>query len=169
MIKTESREIGERGYTYTVQQLGAREGSRTLVRLAKMLGKPVGDAVSAGEQLDTNTVGSVISGLAEAITETEFDHLVSVFSKRSTVSGGNAEQAHQLQYGPKQVPLSDVGIFDLHFAGAYVELMGWMMFALEVNFGGFLAVANAAKTDLIGSLRDSGAAESPSPSQSQST
>lgn len=167
MIKTESKEIGTRGYTYTVKQFGAREGGRMLVRLAKMLGKPVGDAVSAGESLDIRVAGSVIGGLAESVTEDEFDRLCTSFAKCSTVHGGDAEQPAQLQYGRKAIPLSDSSIFDLHFAGAYVELVGWLMFALEVNFGSFLAVADAAKTDLLSGLRASdGAAESASPLRS---
>jgi len=171
MIKTESKAIGDRGYTYTVQQFGAREGGRMLVRLAKLLGKPVGDAVSAGDVLDIRAAGAVIAGLADAISEDEFDHLCTSFGKRSTVSGGNGEQAPQLQYGPKTIPLADGGIFDLHFAGAYVELVGWLAFALEVNYGSFLTVANAAKGDLLGSLRASNeaAAASGSPSPSPST
>ena len=141
---------------------------RMLVRLAKMLGKPVGDAVSAGESLDLRAAGAMISGLADAISEDEFDRLCVAFGARTTVMGGNAAQAAQLQYGPKQVPLKDGDIFDLHFAGQYVELVGWLAFALEVNYGSFLAVANAAKSDLLGHLQDSPAADAASASQSQS-
>jgi hypothetical protein len=140
-----------------------------LVRIAKLLGKPVGDAVSAGDALDIQAAGSVIGGLADAISEEEFDHITNAFAKRSTVSGGNAEQPAQLQYGPKQVPLSDGGIFDLHFAGEYAEWLAWLAFALEVNFGSFLGVMGKAKDDLIGRVQASTAPaenelKSPSPS-----
>lgn len=152
MIKDETKTIGERGYSYTVQQFGAREGGRMLVRLGKLLGKPVGDAVSAGESLQLETVGRVISGLADSITEQDFDQLVDAFSKRTKVTGG--------EYGSKTIPLSTEGVLDLHFAGAYGELVSWLMFAIEVNYADFLSGLGGAKlSDLARELRASPAAE----------
>jgi len=34
-------------------------------------------------------------------------------------------------------------IFDAHFAGEYEELIGWLKFAIEVNFGSFFQKAGA--------------------------
>lgn len=163
MIKTENKAIGSRGYVYTVTQFGAREGGRMLVRLAKLLGKPIGEAMAGG--IDFKTAGNVVAQLAETLTEDEFDHLCTSFAGRSSVSGGSVED-QRFNYGAKQVPLRDSAIFDLHFAGDYVELFQWLAFALEVNYGGFLPVIQQARS-LAQDLRGSATEEKESLSTSQ--
>ena len=162
MIKTESKAIGERGFTYTVRQFGAKEGGRMLVFLGKLMGKPIGDAVSAGRELDLETVGRVIAGLADAVSEQDFDRLVDAFAKQTDVSGGQYTNA---------VPLNTEGVFDLHFAGAYAELGAWLMFAVEVNYSSFFSeLAGGKVSDLAAALRVSPAAsEQESESQSPIT
>jgi len=159
MIKTEKKKLGSRGYTYAVRQFGAKQGGRVLVRLGKLLGKPIGDAVSAAESLDTETIGRLITGLAEALSETEYDFFVDAFAEHTEVSGG--------EYQDKSIPLGAEGVFDLHFAGAYVELVEWLRFAVEVNYSSFFSGLGSEAKDLAAALRVSKPAErgsSPSPS-----
>jgi hypothetical protein len=162
MIKSEQKAIGDRGYTYTVRQFGAREGGRMLVFLGKLLGKPIGDAVSGGKSLDLETAGRVISGLADAVSEQDFDHLVNSFAKHTDVTGGT--------YGAKSLPLHTEGVLDLHFAGAYGELLQWLAFAVEANYASFFAGLGGGKvTDLVSALRVSEPPNNESPSPSPST
>lgn len=134
MRETKQKQIGARGYTYHVTQFGAREGGRVIVRLLKMLGGALGSAVKADDAenavgFDVDAIGNVIANIAETVTEADFDFLVDTFAKCSSVSGGDYRAP---------APLTTEGIFDLHFAGAYVELGEWLLFAIEVNFGSFL-------------------------------
>lgn len=163
MIKSERKAIGERGFSYTVRQFGAREGGRMLVFLGKLMGKPIGDAVSAGQALTLETVGRLISGLAEAVSEADFDRLVDAFARHTEVSGGD--------FGDKSIALSTEGLFDLHFAGAYAELGAWLRFAIEVNYSSFFAKLGGGKVaDLAAALRVSEPPkDKPSPSPSPNT
>jgi len=131
MRETKQKQIGDRGYTYHVTQFGARHGGRVLVRLLKILGGAAGEAMqSEGVQgFDPVLIGRLVANLAETAQEEDFDFLCDTFAKAGQVSGG--------QY-PNPVPLSSDGLFDLHFAGAYKELGSFLLFAVEVNFGGFL-------------------------------
>lgn len=162
MLKSETKQIGDRGYSYTVEQFGARQGGRVLIRLAKMLGKPIGDAVSAGNELDVQTIGRLLAGLSASVNEADYDYLCDVFLAKTHVSGGD--------YGARIVPLSTGGMFDLHFGGAYAELGEWILFAVEVNYGSFLAVAGGKAKDLGSALQvsDLPGVTSPSPSPTDS-
>jgi len=131
MRETKEKQIGDRGYVYHVTQFGAKEGGRVLVRLGKMIGSAAGEAIKrGGSDFDMATVGGMIANLAETVSEADFDFLCDTFAKASAVSGGEFRSP---------VSLTAEGVFDLHFAGAYPELGQWLLFAIEVNFGGFLA------------------------------
>lgn len=133
MRETKEKQIGTRGFRYHVIQFGAREGGRVLVRLLKMIGGAAGEAMAGGDDaldgFDLSTVGKMIGNLAETLNESDFDYLVDKFSAVTAVSGG--EYTAPLQ-------LNTEGVFDLHFAGEYQELGQWLLFCVEVNFGGFL-------------------------------
>jgi len=134
MRETKQKQIGDRGYTYHVNQFGARHGGRVLVRLLKMIGGAAGDAMQGDDVagFDAALVGKLVSNLAETAKEEDFDFLCDTFAKASQVSGGEFANP---------VPLSSDGLLDLHFAGCYKELGHWILFAVEVNFGNFLADA----------------------------
>ena len=164
-IESRKKTIG--AHTYTVEQFGAKEGGRVLVRIAKMLGGAVGeaasmaDAASLGGKLDV--IGKVFSNFTDHVSEDDYDYLCDKFSPKTRVTGGD--------YGEKEPKLSDY--FDSHFAGAYWDMAQWLAFAFEVNYGSFLAVmteqAKKAKT-ADQPPPDSGPVEKPSslPSRSQS-
>lgn len=66
--------------------------------------------------------------LESLLAEDEVDYLCDTFGRTTEV-----------HLGDKWPQLSDV--FDEHFAGRYADLLSWLMFALEVNFGSFFTEA----------------------------
>lgn len=161
MRKTKEKQIGDRGYVYHVTQFGAREGGRIAIRLGKIFGGALGAAIKSDTERD---VGDMIAKAFDAVTEQDFDALIDTFAKCSAVSGGDYKG---------QAPLTAEGLFDLHFAGAYGELVQWLIFAFEVNFGSFLGEAGivpsgkAAASDRPVSAARAGTA--PSKSRSPNT
>lgn len=137
-LKSEDRQIGD--YNYTVTQLGAVKGSEVMVRLANVLGK----VVSKGSNLK-EALASVASSLAPA----DLQFLCDAMATRTLVSGGEYK-------GPVELPR----VFDMHFAGKYLEMLRWLSFALEVNFGGFFrGIGERAEAALAG--LDSSKSDSP--------
>lgn len=134
MRETKQKTIGDRGHVYHVTQFGAREGGRVLVRLLKMAGGAIGEAMQGADDLDLSVAGKVIANLAETVSEADYDYLVDTFAKTSAVD-----------IDGKTIPLHTEGVLDVHFAGSYVELGQWIAFAIEVNFGNFFGAAGIAK------------------------
>ena len=162
MIETKQKQIGERGFTYHVTQLGARQGGRVLVRLLKMVGSAAGEAIGSDEKdFDLATVGRMVGSLAETASEEDFDFLCDTFLVGTSV---------QELGGPAVVPLK--GIFDLHFAGEYQELGQWLFFCIEANYGGFLGeggIVQKAKSVVIARQASEGNKGSEFPLTSQNT
>lgn len=164
MRETKTKTIGDRGYRYHVTQFGARHGMRVAIRLMKMIGGAAGAALAADEEgFDARVVGAIVANLAETVSEADFEFLCTEFGGATSISGGD--------FGERQAPLATEGLFDLHFAGQYVDLGAWLVFAVEVNFGGFLAVAAQAKSAAQAAATDLPASEptaagTVSPSQS---
>jgi hypothetical protein len=127
-IEVKERQIGD--YTYKVEQFGAKEGGKVLVRIAKILGVTVGGAVEAGQKLDAAVIGKLLSGFTDSITEADYDWLCDTFANKTRVTGG--------EYGAKEPKLKD--FFDSHFAGDYGDLALWLSFGFEANYGSFLDV-----------------------------
>ncbi len=132
MLKNETRRIG--AYDYTVTQLDAVKGRRALVRLAKIF---VPSATSSGDALAsvTATGNAALGSIADRLNEADVDYLCDLFAGTTTVSGGD--------FANKAPLLAD--IFALHFAGQYKEMGQWLLFALEVNFGGFFKGLGVAR------------------------
>lgn len=129
MRKTEKKQIGR--HTYHVTQLGARDGARTLARLAKLLG-PAFAAMSDGREAEA------LSSLTERIGPDDLDTMIDVFAPCTRVD-----------LAGKMPLLSD--IFDAHFIGLYDEMLGWLVFAVQVNFSSiFGGLPRAEATDTQG-------------------
>ncbi len=124
MRETKQKQIGD--YTYAVTQFGAKQGGRVMIRLLKIVGGAAGEAMKGDNEFDMSTVGSMITNLAETLQEDDFDYLCETFAAASTVQGGEF---------PNPIPLTTEGVFDLHFAGKYLELGQWLLFAVDANFG----------------------------------
>ena len=174
MRDTQIKQLGSRGYSYHVNQFGAREGGRIGIRLMKMIGGVVGTAVEgaslqAGDDgqvevdimsIGMGTVGKMITNLATTVSEADYDYLCDVFTKTSAVSGGEYSEP---------MPLAAEGVFDLHFAGEYVELGQWLVFAIEVNFGRFFGEGGLIKkAQAVASARQVSAAKAGDKSASTS-
>ena len=162
MRETKQKQIGTRGHTYHVTQFGARHGGRVLVRLLKMIGGAAGEAMKGdADGFDMRTVGGMVSNLAETVNEDDFDYLCDTFAKTTSI-----------ELDGKVVSLTTEGLFDLHFAGAYIELGQWLLFAVEVNFGGFLGeggIVQRAKAVATAHQDSDGANAEPSQSTSPIT
>lgn len=114
------RQIGR--FEYRVTPLGARDGCRVLSRLMKMMGR----GAVKGSELEA------IGAILENLEESDLDYFITAFDKYTSV-----------HIGDKWPGLAD--IFDAHFVSDYLEMLTWLKFALEVNFGGFFsAVAGLA-------------------------
>ena len=94
--------------TYRVTQFGAVQGRKVLARLAKLL------------------VVAKSTDLAQLDLESELDYLCETFAPYTEI---------QRLGDPKRPQLKDE--FEEHFIGRYDEMLGWLLFALEVNFSSF--------------------------------
>lgn len=129
-MKTDERTIGE--HRYRITQVPSKIGRRLLARLFKLFGAGLddvlGQAVATGKVPKVATAGlaGVLVGLARTLTEEDVDYFCDTLAEYTQVNVG----------GDKWVPLP--GIFDVHFAGNYGGMLGWLQAALEVNFGTFI-------------------------------
>lgn len=125
MQKTESKQIGR--YTYEVTQLGALKGRKVATRLAKLLPALI-EAKESG----------ILAGLLDGVDESLVEYVCDAISPNTVVVLSDG----------KKPRLSD--IFDVHFAGEYDELIGWLQFAIEVNFSSFFRVSPSKGTSAAG-------------------
>lgn len=114
------------GFTYKVTQLGAKEGRRVFARLVSTLGGAVGALAKevTGEGNGADAAQGVAS-FADRITPETLDFFCDVFAPYTLVCNG-----------PSELPMSKE--FDDHFAGRYAQMVQWLVFCIEVNFGSFL-------------------------------
>lgn len=105
------------GFTYTIQQLGAKQGRIVLARVIRIV-------AGAAESADP------IAKLASTLTDAEVDYLCDTFAKTTQFGLEGTDKIFLL--GDK---------FDDHFAGRYGAMVKWLWAALETNFSSFLADA----------------------------
>lgn len=125
MIETHDRVIS--GQVYKITQHGAKEGRKVLARLVQILGKPVA-ALADGEGLNAlvNAVGAFVAGLTPA----EVDYFCDTFAPKTVVQMDGA-------------PVNLHGVFDLHFAGQYGDMLDWLVACIEVNYASFFVALRA--------------------------
>jgi hypothetical protein len=114
----ESKQHTFDGFTYTIQQLGAKEGRVVLARIARIVA-----AAAAGEGADES-----VAKLAEKLTDAEVNFLCDTFTKTTQVAAEGTDKVLRLE-----------DVFDSHFAGQYGAMLKWLWAALETNFGSFFA------------------------------
>lgn len=112
MREQKTKTIGD--FTYTVMQHGALKGREVFLRLTKSL-VPILDAI--GKE-DLAKAGGLLSS-------TELEFLCDTYAKLCNVTGG--------RYENKSPYVKDV--FDDHFAGAYDEMLEWLFFCVDSDFG----------------------------------
>ncbi len=120
MRETKTKSIGQ--LDYTVTQLGATAGRKVLVRLAKVIGAGLGGP-------------EPISGMLAAVNDDDMAFMCDQFAALTTV-----------KIGDKSPGLKD--IFEEHFAGKHLEMIYWLAFCIEVNFGSFLDAAGLSQDKL---------------------
>ncbi len=125
-LRSERRTIGE--HEYEVTQLPSSKGRRLLVRLFKVLGPAFGELTAGGaknvDEVDSGALARAIQELALRITSDDLEDVVQELARTT-----------RIRMGDKEPELASV--MELHFAGRYDELIRWLAFALEVNYGSF--------------------------------
>lgn len=127
MIHEKKRTID--GNEYTFYQFPATQGTKVLMRLAKLVGEPLGmlgggvlkDGIQSAVGANAETaIGKAVKALTENIdVEDTFDLIKTFFDH--VQHKGNA--------------LSD--IYDVHFQGKYSLIVKLLKVAIEVQFGNF--------------------------------
>lgn len=131
MLKKETKTIGE--HTYEVTQLDAVRGRSVFLRFAKLIAPGAGDVVeNTGEETNTRIV-KALAKIVQNVSEEDLNVFCDVFSQSTClqVTGDDGRMR-----APK---LKET--FNLHFAGNYDEMIQWLYFCFEVNFGNFFAKA----------------------------
>jgi len=113
-IEPKSKEIG--GDNYTVTPMTAVKGRRVFARLFKVIG-PVLGKLSEGVN-----VGDLLGAAAAHVSEDDVDYFCEAFAPGTTVNGAELQK-----------------VFAVHFMGKYAEMVEWIAFAVEVNFGDFFS------------------------------
>ncbi len=124
------------GVEYEVTQLGAKEGRALFVRISKMAGPVLGELaklnMSRVMDSDISQIGPALDALTRNVSEEDLDVLCSKFAERSAYRDG------------KDWPELDRH-FDEHFAGAYLRMIKWLLFCIEVNYADFFDAWKRAK------------------------
>lgn len=121
VLPSQAKQIGE--CVYKVTALPARRGKGILLRLTAAAGKAFKGF--KGESPDATAVLGMLADLVGHLSEEDVDAMIDAFAPATEVTLPDGKRP-QL-----------AGILDLHFAARYSEMTEWLIFALEVNFGGF--------------------------------
>ncbi len=119
------------GREYEVRQLDALKGRSVFLRLAKYaipalteIKEAASSPASEGEDAALKILGGSLSKIAESVTEEDFNFFCDTLAPTTCVEiDGKRPQLDR--------------VFPVHFAGNYAEMLGWLAFAFEVNFGSF--------------------------------
>lgn len=122
MLETQRRDIG--GVTYEVRQLDAVRGRRVFMRFAKVVAPALGALKAAGKMAPDEALAHALGQLVNGVTEDDLDFFCDAFAPTTCMVEGS-----------KRPELAKC--FELHFAGRYLELLQWLAFCFEVNFGTF--------------------------------
>lgn len=146
-VKTEERAFG--GVRYRVTQLGAELASDLLFVLLR--------AIGAGAQ-SLSLKGFNIAAALKSLELADFRSFREAFAAQTAVLV--EDKAKKAGVTARWMPLSSVGGVDQQFAGKPRELLDWMRWSFELNFGSFFGDPEQAAP-----APDS---ESPAPSESDS-
>ena len=140
-IEAKTKSIG--ASDYTVEPHGAIKGRALLLRLVKV----VGPSLTAVSQ---DSIPDAIRSLLDGLTEEDLTFLCNEFAAKTmvTVDGGELQLSK---------------IFDAHFIGSYVEMIQWLAWAIEVNFGSFFRGAGALLSKGVASAVAKAESKSESP------
>lgn len=163
MLAPETRTIGE--HTYRVTQLGTFEGQEVLVRIVKLIGPSgssfldgLGAAAGSGEKIEASLAMGISEAVREVTTRLSGPDLLFATQKFAART--------DIIYHDRAPTLANT--YDVHFAGAYDEWIGWLAFCLEVNFRSFF-VGGGGIVPKLGRLLSKLGLVSQSPSTSPTT
>jgi hypothetical protein len=128
MHDPQSKTIGR--YEYTVTPLGGRAASKLLARVFGRI-SPVLSTIDIKRGMAVEMeVLKAVAGVLGNLTDADIDYLFDAFCPCTRAS-----------IHPGQPPsVFTKAIADATFAGEQLEMVGWLRFCFEVNFGDFLAV-----------------------------
>lgn len=119
------------GQTYEFQIFGASQSLKILMRLSKILGKPIGlfmgslkkdDEAQSGSTIKAEILSQAIEALTSNLDQNEVLDLIKILSSDTCLCDG------------KKI------IFDSHYEGRLDHLFKVLKESLEVQFGNFLSV-----------------------------
>ena len=110
------------GVTFTITQLGAKEGKKVLARISRAVA-PV--AAMAKDGVET---GDILLKVTESLSDDNLDFFCDTFAKQTRFSEDGG--AHEFLLSDK---------FDDFFAGRYGLMLQWLYASFEANFSRFLA------------------------------
>lgn len=143
--EVQQKQIGR--HVYACRKLPAGIGLPVLCRLMNLIGPSI-KRVSSDEGTLYSIVGELLSN---AQLGDQLDYFAKAFAPYSTVEepGRSQELAR---------------IYDVHFAGNYFELMGWLVFCFEVNHGSFLAESGVSLRSVLSRVQAELSSRSPNKS-----
>lgn len=118
--------------TYEVTPLNAIKGRAVFTRFARMVAPAVGE-VSNEKGGDANArMTKAFATLLGNVSEEDMNYFCDAFAPSSCLV---IEESGKT----RRPGLKD--LFGLHFVSNYAEMIGWLYFCFEVNFGSFFAAA----------------------------
>ena len=120
---------------YRIKQLGAREGRKLYLKVAKVLAEGVRVALSGGDEVaNEKLVVDALAGVVDAIDEATLEEMCEIFGKHTAVKVVTDK-------GTNWPDLIGV-VFDQHFAANYGEMTMWLGECVVFNFASFLGVTS---------------------------
>ncbi len=130
-LESQQKQIGTN--TYEVTQLNAIKGRAVFTRFAKMVAPIVGEISSDAAGKDVNErLTKAFASLLGNVSEEDMNFFCDAFAPTTCLvidEGGRTRRPNLKE------------LFGLHFAANYAEMLGWLYFCIEVNFGSFFAAA----------------------------
>jgi hypothetical protein len=154
------------GVTYRVTLLGAQAGQAMSVKLLKLMGPSLASFIDGTIVSKSDGFGSLALGAADALRELTKSLTPESLKELADELARNTTVRVSADLEPRLID-----IYDDHFAGHYDRLLGWLRFALEVNFRSFFAGSAVAREQLMQQLTTwlSSLSKSPQPSTGSST
>jgi len=139
-VKVKRVVIGKHEYELT--QLGAVEGRRLWVKVLKLLAPAIKELAVAGK-LNEAALAMAVGTVIEDLDENIFVDFCKAFTART-----------RLRTDADQWPEMTEAMFDLHFAGRYIDMTKWLGECLLFNFGDYFGEASIET--LSGMAREAG-------------
>ena len=126
--ETQDKTFGE--ITARVEPLGAKKGRRLLVKLSRIVAPALGALVGSGSAVDLGPakLERMATLLATHMHEDDVDALLTTMIPQTRFK---KDESSDFVAGTE-------AIFDLLFAGRYMDQLRFLAFCLEVNYAGFL-------------------------------